>query len=643
MQTEPECISLPGQINLDLDTANVDGVKQGAEFLVNVNVSNSAALIPSGESALHEEDITRETSDIKEQHDLTDNSRAKQTPLRESMYREIEQSNDIIEESSQVNNEQEIQPVHDIVQVGNSQHSITSAVSTDITKLNDTQSYLSHTSAQSSMHSSSGNVTKNYQQMSESSHESNTPRVRTKPLILVLYALCAVMVYPFLLALVPLLLIFKLVSYLCCCIPCYRHKRRKTQTAFNQQLPLFFTSHPGGYHTIGIELQEQMDGVTFVEYMISKLNNTYSHGSSAKQSIVYRLASVIQQIACFSWWERAEGIVNLEEHIQIVQKRITTKTNFTDFIEQVSKNRETVRQQRKLWRVYFFPCFKTSGSSVLLQIHNSLLSGVDLKDILLTNFSDGSSSLEFKDNSAHPTIAETALLAPGVVLKHLLRSLLKFRQLSKRYRFVYSSPMRLSEATQMANHSSISLHALFMAPLSQCLRDLFFQKYSSRSVRVAIPVNSQSCGHSSIFFVNLPLLASQAWDATRLQSLNGEIYRNSKDSSILLSATKFASFAFSQCTVDSLVSLTLRQADILFNIVRCPSDPHYLENYTISSIMYWPPLFDQISIGVCVMVYEQSFRVCIVTDSSVIDWSDILLKLYIASYSELYKTMSTMH
>lgn len=645
MQTEPECISLPGQINLDLDVAKVDGIKQGAEFLV--NVSNSAALIPSGpeeeESVLLEEDITRETSEIKE---LTDSSRIKQTPLRESMYREIEQSNAIIGES-QVNNEQEILPVHDSMQVESSQHSIISAVSTDITKLDDTQSYLfaSDTSALSSMHSSSANVTKSYQQASESSHvhESNTPHVHTKLLTLVLYALCAVMMYPFLLALVPLVLIFKLISFLCCCIPCCRHKRRKTRTAFNQQLPLFFTSHPGGYHTIGIELQEQMDGVTFVEYVISKLNNAYSHSSSAKQSIVYRLASVIQQIACFSWWEMAEGNVSLEEHIQIVQKRITTKTNFTDFIEQVSRNRETVRQRRKLWRVYFFPYFKTSGSSVLLQVHNSLLSGVDLKDILLRNFSDGSNSLELKDNITtfpHPTIAETALLAPGIVLKHLLRSLLKFRQLNKRYCFAYSSPMHLSEATQMASHCSISLHALFMAPLSQCLRDLFFQKYSSRSVRVAIPVNS-SCRHSSVFFVNLPLLTSQAWDTTRLQSLNREIYCNSKDSGILLSATKFASIAFSQCTIDSLASLTLRQADILFNIVRCPSDPHYLENYAISSIMYWPPLFDQISIGVCVMVYEQSFRVCIVTDNSVTDWSDILLKLYITSYSELYKAMST--
>jgi hypothetical protein len=644
MQTEPECISLPGQISLDLDIAKV---KQHAEFLE--NVSNSAALLPGvieadEESALRGEDIAGE---IKEQNDLTDHSRAQQTPLREGMYREIEQSN-IIEESHDVNNEQEIVPVHDTVHAEGSQYSITSSIPTDVTKLDDTHSYFSGirtcTSAMSSLHSSSANVTKNYQQIYESSHESNTntPCVRTKPLTLVLYVLCAIMVYPFLLALVPLLLIFKLISFLCCCIPCCRHKRRKTRTAFKQQLPLFFTSHPGGYHTIGIELQEQMDGATFVEYVISKLNNAHSHDSNVKQSIVYRLASVVHQIACFSWWEMGENM-NLEEHIQIIRKRITTKTNFTDFIEQVSRNQGTqIGQRRKLWRAYFFPFFKINGSSIMLQVHNSLLSGVDLKDVLLRNFSDGSKSSKHKGNintSSHPTIAETVLLAPGVVLKHLLRSLLNFRQLSNRYRFAYSSPMHLSEATQIASHCSISLHALFMAPLSQCLRDLFFQKYSSRSVRVAVPVNC-SCRHTSLFFINLPLLASQAWDTTRLQNLNREIYRNRKDSSILLSATKFASFALSRCTVDFLASLTLRQADILFNIVHCPNDPHYLENCAISSVMYWPPLFDQVSIGICVMVYEQSFRVCIVTDDSVTDWPDILLKLYIASYSELYKIIS---
>ena len=631
MQNEPECISLPGQINLDLDVTKADGIKQSIEFLANIS-SRPTALLGGikGESsaALCEGDILGETSEIRE-HNSIDGA---QTPLRECMYMEIEQSSAV--EKSQVNDDQEMQ-------VASSQHSIVSTISTDITKLDDTQSYLSGNSALSSTHSSYINMTKQTSR-SENSH-SNTPvpRVHTKLLTLMLYVICAIVMYPFLLALVPFLLIFKLISLLCCCIPCCRHKRRKTQSTFKQQLPLFFTSHPGGYHIIGVELQEQMDGETFVKYVISKLNNVYCHDSNVKQSIVYRLASVIQQIACFSWWELGEN-VRLEEHIQIVHKRITTTTNFTDFIEQLSRNRATVGQQKKLWRVYFFPFFKTNGSIILLQVHNSLLSGVDLKDVLLRNFSDSSKSSKHKgeiNGFSHPTIAETALSAPGVVLKHLLRSFLNFRHLSNGYRFVYSSPMHLSEANQIANQCSISLHALFMAPLSQSLRDLFSQKYSSRSVRVAIPVIS-SCRRSSTFFVNLPL-ESQTWDTARLQNLNREIYHNSKDSYILLSASKFAAVALSPCTVDFLAALALRQADILFNIVHCPNDPHYLENYAISSIMYWPPLFDQISMGVCVVVYEQSFRVCIVTDNSVTDWPDILLKLYIASYSELYKTMST--
>ena len=627
MQTEPECISLPGQINLDLDVANANMVKQNTEFLANVS---STALLGGikGESsaALHERDVG-ETSEIEENNAID----GAQTLLSECMYMEIEQSNAV--EKSQVNGDDQE------MQAPSSQYSITSAVSTDITKLDDTRSYLSGNSALSSTHSSSTNFTNNYQQTSRNSH-SNTSRVHTKPLTLVLYVLCAITMYPFLFALAPFLLIFKLISLLCCCIPCC--KRHKTQSTFKQQLPLFFNSHPGGYHTIGIELQEQMDGETFVEYIISKLNNVYCHDSNMKQSIVYRLASVIQQIACFSWWELGEN-VRLEEHIQIIHKRITTTTNFTDFIEQLSRNRTTVGQGKKLWQVYFFPFFKTNGSIILLQVHNSLLSGIDLKDVLFRHFSDSSKSLlkHTGDINAfsHPTIAETVLSAPGVVLKHLLRPLLNFRRLSNRYRFVYSSPMHLSEANQIANQCSISLHALFMAPLSQSLRDLFSQKYSSRSVRVAIPVIS-SCRRSSTFFVNL-LLASQAWDNIRLQNLNREIYHNSKDSYILLSASKFAAVALSPCTVDFLAALTLRQADILFNIVHCPNDPHYLENYVISSIMYWPPLFDQVSMGIYVVVYEQSFRICIVTDNSVTDWPDILLKLYIASYSELYKTIST--
>ena len=288
MQIEPECISLPGQINLDLDVAKVGGIEQSAEYL-----ASTASVGPGGveeESALHEGAIaTAEISEIKEQHDLTDYNRVQQTPLRESMYMEIEQSNAI--EESQIDDDQEMK-------VESSQCSIciASAVSTDVTKLDDTQSYLSDTGTLPSTHSP---LAKSYQRASENG-QSITPHVRTNPQTLVLYVVCAIVMYPFLLALVPFLLIFKLISLLCCCIPCRRHKRRTIQSTFRPQLPLFFTSHPGGYHTIGIELQEQMDGATFVEYVISKLNSVYCHDSSVNQSIVYRLASVMQHIACFS-------------------------------------------------------------------------------------------------------------------------------------------------------------------------------------------------------------------------------------------------------------------------------------------------------------------------------------------------------
>ena len=628
-QTEPECISLPGQINLDNALAN-DGIKQSAKYLA--TISNTSLPLSEGDS-LAQCEVNIEETLAPEEHDLRSRDIA-QTPPRKHTSMELEHSSLELVENSQVNhhiNDLEIQEEHRII----------SAISNDITKLDDDQSYLSGVSAFSSTHSPSYDLTKSYQQSAEAG-QSNSPRVRTKPLRLALYVLCAVVVYPILLPLVPFLLIFKLASLLCCCVPCHRHKRHKTQTAIKQELPLFFTSCPGGYHTIGIELQERMDGEIFVEYVISKLNNVYCHDSTMKQSIVYRLASIIQQIACFSWLELGEN-VRLEEHIQIVRKRITTTTNFTDFIEQISKNLDTAGHRKKLWRLYYFPFFKTNGSSILLQVHNSLLTGVDLKDILLKNFSDSAKSsrrgISVGTTFSHPTLVETVLIAPGVVLKHLLRPSLTFHQMSTKHRFVYSSPMHLSEANRIANQCNVSLHALFMAPLSQSLQNLFSQKYSSRSVKIAIPIIS-SCRHNSTFFVNLPL-TSQTWDSTRLQNLNGDIYHNSKDSYVLLSAAKFASLTLSPCTIDFLASLVLRQADVLFDIVHCPTDPHYLENSAISSVMYWPPLFNQISMGVYVVVYEQSFRVCVVTNYSVTDWPDILLKLYIASYSELYKTLST--
>ena len=455
----------------------------------------------------------------------------------------------------------------------------------------------------------------------------------TKPVTFVLYILCAIIVYPLLVLLIPFLLTFKLVSLLCCCIPCFWRKH----TATKQEFPLFFTSHPGGFHTIGIELRQQMDGENFVEYVASTLSDIYDHNTLIRQkTVVFRLASIIRWRACFSWWELREK-VKLEEHIHIVRKRVTTKTNFADFIEELSRKEST----RRLWQVYFFPLFKVKGSCIVLKIHHSVLAGIGLKDVLfdgVINMANGKSTFGAELAFPRPMSFNIALTAPGIVLKHLLQPSLSLVRTSKKFRYVYSSPMHLNEACHVANFCSVSLHALLMAPLSQSLRNILSEKYPFRRVRVAIPVVS-SDGHNSAFFVNLPL-TRQPLDIVQLQRLDKEIYRSSTESHVLLSAAKLASLALSPCIVNLLASTILRGADMLFHIVHCPENTQYLDDSAISSTVYWPPLFNNISMGVTVVVYERSFRVCVVTDCGVTEWPDILLKQFVANYSEIFRSFS---
>ena len=469
----------------------------------------------------------------------------------------------------------------------------------------------------------------------------------TRPITLALYFLCAILVYPIFLILIPFLLAFKLVSLLCCCIPCRRRRQHRAQTTSRRDFPLFFNSRLGGYHTIAIELKEQMDGDTFVEYVIAKLNDVYCRENTIEQSVVFRLASVVRWIACFSWWELGEN-VNLEDHIQIINKKIATTLNFTDFIEQLSKNESprVRRSRKKLWQLYYFPFFKTKSSSVLLKVHHSVLSGVNLKELLLYVSSDSPKTESCKATQciadmplSQPNFFETLLTAPGVVLKHILRPSLSLLLNSNKLRYAYSAPMHLSEACHLANKCDISLHSLFMAPLSQTLRNLFPQKYPFGRVNVAMPVTDSS-GHNSAFFVNLPL-TKQTWDITRFQQLNRDIYYSSKDSHVLLSAAKLSSLTLSPCTVDFITSSIVRGADVLFHVVHCPNTPHYLEDYAVSSVMYWPPLFDRVSMSVCVVVYDKSVRVCVATDYSVTEWPDILVKHYVSNYVELYRSFCT--
>ena len=462
----------------------------------------------------------------------------------------------------------------------------------------------------------------------------------------ILYVLCALVVYPILMLVIPFSLLFKLLSQLCCCVPC-RKRRHKSLFPHKQEFPLFFSSRPGGYHIIGMELNEHMDGESFVEYAISKLGNgnIESDGATTRKNAIFRLVSIVHRLSCFSWWEMRES-VDLEEHVQIIGKRTTTNTNFTDIIEQLSR-KDSATNKQLLWKLYFFPFFKIHGSSILLFVHHSILSGVNLKEILVQTFSDHGDENPRPEATfiaefpvSLPSLLETVATGPGIVLSHLLRPSLSLIRASNKIRYAYSSPMYLHEACHIANVCNISLHSLFMACLSQSLRTLFSQKYPFGHVKVAIPVVS-SKGQNSAFFVNLPLTKSATcWDSVRLQQLDKEIYANSKDSYILLSAAKLASLAFSSCTVDYIASSILRGADVLFHVVYCPDSTVYIDDHSISSMMYWPPLFNNINMGVCVVVYEQWFRVCIASDYGVTDWPDVLLKQFIASYSELYRTFT---
>ena len=603
LRTHVEChnqdsISLPGQLNLDTATGDI---RQNAKLLAASKIalskeSDEMNVEGSISEEAHTSPATAQTPD--------DTIPAKLDSFLEGGW-----------------NDMEGMQLHK-----NSEHSILGDSFSDEIQGHDDQ--ISWGSITSSSTQSLTNLTITHIETTQSLAKSIT---------LVLYMLCALFVYPLFFTLTPFLLVFKFIFLLFSCIPCRR--KHNTQITGKQKLPLFFTSRRlGGYHTIGVELSEQMEGESFIEYVIMKLNDAYCDDNTMKQSMVFRLASVIRQVACFSWWELGEN-VKLEDHIQIINKRITTVTDFTNFIEQLS--RKEAIGNRKPWQIYFFPFFKTRSSSVALHVHHSLLSEVNLKDTLLCDFSDsfktnGKSSFAAKTVFPHPAFVETVLTGPGIVLKHILRPSLCRLRTSNKLHFTYSCPMRLSEACLISNQCSVSLHTLFMAPLSQSLRNLFAQK---NRVRVAIPVAS-STGHYSAFFMHLPM-TKLAWDCARLQNIEKEICKSSKDAYILLSAAKLASLVLSPCTVDLLASSVLRQADVLFDVVYCPNTPHYLENHVISSVTYWPPLFNQIGVGVCVVVHESSFRVCIVTDHSVTEWPEILLKLFIASYSEFYRAFST--
>ena len=403
------------------------------------------------------------------------------------------------------------------------------------------------------------------------------------------YSMCALIMYPLLLFMLP----FFLVSKLLCCVPCIKCYLGKQ----SQSTPVFFAHQKAGaYYVIATILKERLEPEAFVHACVSSLNDAYSDHD--QRGSLLKLASILKRVACFLSWETQEK-VQLDQHIVTLKQRITTNKDLSYLLGELSN----IEKSGRMWMVYFLPVYKSNQSAVVIQVHHSIASGSDLKNTLfdLSQVSrPAETDMEDCSITNKPSALRAIIKAPGLVLKHL--SLRPGLNLSGKPRFAFSSPIFLSQAYQSAKAANCSLDGLFLGCLTVAFRKYFTcQRKSQSNVVFAIP---DSCESSSIYLVNLPVTKKYLIQKL-LQKMDCQIMSKSEDAHILSLAGRLSSILLSRCITDVFARSAIRGATGIFALIDCTSEPLFLEHHYVSSILAWPPLFNKFKMSIVILLLSE--------------------------------------
>ena len=416
------------------------------------------------------------------------------------------------------------------------------------------------------------------------------------------YSLCALLVYPLLLLMLPLLIVAKL---LCCvpCIRCYLGKEMHT-------IPLFFANkNDGGYSTIAAILKERLDLDSFEDICLSVLDDAYVENRSG---IVLKLASKLKStLGVLNW--RVEERATLTQHIVTVTHKITTNRDFSRLIGDLS----TKQRNKQLWTVYFVPFFKTSQSAVVIQVHHSIASGSNLKNALLNLLpvnKPAGADLEGALIALKPSAICTFLKIPGLVFKQM--RVFPRTRVHGQTRFDFSATLPLKQAYQTALAANCSLDTLFLGCLAHAYQIYYTQDRRKvlRDVVFAIPTTYQSS--PSVFNVNLPLPQSRQPLSMLLNKIENQISHNCEDAYILGMAGRVSSLLFPRSITNAFAKSVANSAIGVFAIVDCSSEPIFVGDCIVDSIITWPPLYRKFKLAIIIVCYLDHFRVCVATDQS---------------------------
>ena len=436
-----------------------------------------------------------------------------------------------------------------------------------------------------------------------------------------LAVVCAVVVYPVLLVCLPLLLAMKLLSLLCCCIPCLKCGAAHSSGVFQ-------ATKTGGYYFTLIELNERMTSERFARSVLSSMS------AERCEEVVTNLTSRIRSCVCFSWLESNKDR-DLSQHITIMQNQISTVNDVAYFICKLSN-----QVHDKASSVYFFLKYKHK-SAVLVQTHHSVLNGGELKKTLIELFAH-SRLIAFEQpydgipTSSHdrPSTASVAFRSPAILFKHLLHSSNPFSAPFGKINFAFSKEVSLSHVHLIAKKHGCSLEAVCLACLTAVLR-VYLQGRGTASMSFAIPV---SIGSSvSAYFVQLPLSSEASFSAT-VRNFEEQILLNKSDALSLHSAGRLGSTLLPQCMLNSLTRAVLKQAGGIFTVTHCSRDPLFIDGVPVASICGWPPLFQQFAVGVSVLCYGGALRLCVATDRLLCEWPDVLVSMFLQELNHIAMT-----
>ena len=335
----------------------------------------------------------------------------------------------------------------------------------------------------------------------------------------------------------------------------------------------------------------------------------------------------------FQYFLEEDKSFSIDNHVFLWEGEVpSSKEALEDIVSQLSSNTLTAR--RSPWEFWCIPTsFDQKSIACVLRMHHSMADGISLAKFLITKLPDQAVPQPAEPMKFGSTLNRALLTVKGVLRagRFLIKlvtapaddSLLHSSSFSGTKKLAWSGPLDLERVKKVKNATGTTVNDVLMACLSGAMRK-YMQKSGVRNpndVTALLPFHVQPSqqrlafeNNLAVVVLKLPVGAKDAAEQLEETKLRMDEIKASGEALGVAWAMKAMEGLLPKCLMEASLSFTSRKTSVLVSNVPGPAAHLSICGRRLEYVTFWPPLGDNVGMGVSIFSYGGKIRVGVQSD-----------------------------